>query len=137
MVLGPTLKTLLQLFYCSSWHQQGGTVAHQQGQVRREHHLSIPSSLASSSEGASYSFTPAVNAGCISEHSLNKGYQHICLHKFFEQPIAYQFLAAVYFCCSYATASSAKHHPSIQQIYSSIVIVASLFFLIWSFLCMF
>ena len=65
MVLGPTLKTLLQLFYCSSWHQQGGTVAHQQGQVRREHHLSIPSSLASCSEGASYSFTPAANAAAF------------------------------------------------------------------------
>ena len=56
MVLGPTLKTLLQLFYCSSWHQQGGTVAHQQGQVRREHDLSIPSSLASSSDGASFAY---------------------------------------------------------------------------------
>ena len=72
MVLGPTLKTLLQLFYCSSWHQQGGTVAQWQGQVRREQDLSIFSTLASSSKGDSYSFTPAANAVAFQNRASRK-----------------------------------------------------------------
>ena len=77
MVLGPTLKTLLQLFYCSSWHQQGGTVAQWQGQVRREQDLCIFSTLASSSKGDSYSFTPAANAVAFQNRASRKArYQH-------------------------------------------------------------
>ena len=42
MVLGPTLKTLLQLFYCSSWHQQGGTPARSGGEGTRPLHSQQP-----------------------------------------------------------------------------------------------